>query len=196
MPKSPLVLCILAMGLLAPGTAPASGQERLRDTPAAVATVTREDIAQLPNGSDLLAIFDLHNQARAEVGSPPLRWNPSLAAKAQGWAQNVAETGTTAHSPRGGREDERENVVMGLRSAISPVAMAQTWLDEKRLFRPGVFPDVCASDWSACSHYSQIIWSTTTDVGCGYAAADYVALVCRYWPKGNLDGRLVVERLH
>ena len=193
MTKPPFVLCYLVIGLLTPWPALAQREGAVLDTPLSTTVVSREDIASLPQGRDLLAILDLHNQVRVEVRSPPLRWNPILARGAQDWAQTVAETGVTQHSSRVGREDVRENVVMGLFSAISPLAMAQTWVNEKSLFRAGVFPDVCTGDWSLCSHYSQMIWSATTDVGCGYASAKYVALVCRYSPKGNIDGELVIE---
>ena len=30
-------------------------------------------------------LLESHNVARAQVGSPPVRWNPALAASAQAW---------------------------------------------------------------------------------------------------------------
>ncbi|MEO7654234.1 MAG: CAP domain-containing protein, partial [Sphingomicrobium sp.] len=43
-------------------------------------------------------------------------------------------------------------------------------------------------DWSQCGHYTQMVWPTTTDIGCGYARGRFDALVCRYSPPGNKDG--------
>jgi hypothetical protein len=61
------------------------------------------------------------------------------------------------------------------------------------MFVPGLFPRVSRTgNWSAVGHYSQMIWPTTTRVGCALASsqlADY--LVCRYAPAGNIDGRRV-----
>ncbi|MBO9516626.1 MAG: hypothetical protein J7493_01015 [Porphyrobacter sp.] len=154
--------------------------------------ISRSDLAKLPMGRDMVQVLDLHNQARADAGSPPLQWNLTLAAHAQEYAEVVAETGRLKHSSRVGRENERENLAAGPRAGNSPLRLAQTWLDERRYFRPGTFPDVCVGDWSRCAHYTQMIWSTTTDVGCGFASKTYDALVCRYSPPGNKDGRPVV----
>jgi hypothetical protein len=178
---------------LMPWPHPAAAQNVEREVASPITVVSREEIEQLPRGGDLLKILDLHNRVRSEVGSPPLRWNPDLARGAQEWADTIARTGVVEHSSRVGRENERENIVAGPFTPIGPLAMAQTWVDEQSLFRPGVFPDVCTGDWSLCAHYSQMVWSTTTEVGCGYAEGMYVALVCRYAPKGNIDGKLVID---
>jgi hypothetical protein len=70
--------------------------------------------------------------------------------------------------------------------------MMQEWIGEKRYFHPGFFPDVCAGEWTRCAHYTQMIWPTTTDIGCGYAeGGGYGWLVCRYSPGGNKDGKPV-----
>lgn len=134
-------------------------------------------------------ILAMHNEARAAVGADPLRWDPVLAAHADSYAQILARTGQLTHSSREGRGIERENLGQG-RIGWSPQDIVRNqWTSEKRFFHAGIYPDVCLSgDWQQCSHYSQEIWPTTTDIGCGYAVGSgYSWLVCRYSPGGNKD---------
>jgi len=70
--------------------------------------------------------------------------------------------------------------------------MMDGWLKESTKFHAGTFPDVCDGDWSQCAHYTQMIWPTTTNVGCGLApGGGFNWLVCRYSPGGNKDGKPV-----
>lgn len=185
-------LCNLATALLVHSGAIAAGPDMSAEAPHPVTAISREELAGLPLGRDFVSILDLHNRARADVGSPPLQWNRTLADHAQEYANVIAETGRLQHSSRVGRENERENLVAGPRGGNTPLRMAEVWLDERQYFRPGVFPNVCAGNWSQCAHYTQMIWSTTTDIGCGFASKAYDALVCRYSPPGNRDGRPVL----
>jgi hypothetical protein len=71
--------------------------------------------------------------------------------------------------------------------------MMQSWTIEKRDFTPGYFPNVARDgDWLNVAHYRQMIWPTTTDIGCGTGTGGgYGRLVCRYSPGGNKDGKPV-----
>jgi len=82
---------------------------------------------------------------------------------------------------------------MGTRGAFSPEQMVAGWLSERNDFRPGVFPAVSRSgNWFKVGHYSQILWPTTTRVGCAIQSSRaWDFLVCRYSPPGNIDGRRV-----
>ncbi len=136
-------------------------------------------------------ILDYHNALRAEFGSPKLQWNPALAAHAGDYAKTMTETGQLAHSPRTGREGERENLSLGLHRANSIQKMLDGWGSERRFYTPGIFPNVSTTgDWMRVAHFTQMVWPTTTQIGCGfYARRKYDALVCRYSPPGNTDGR-------
>jgi hypothetical protein len=71
--------------------------------------------------------------------------------------------------------------------------MMAGFLHEERAFRPGLFPMVSATgNWSDVAHFTQMIWPTTTVIGCGLASnawSDF--LVCRYAPPGNKDGTAI-----
>jgi hypothetical protein len=71
--------------------------------------------------------------------------------------------------------------------------MLSMWVTEKSDFVPGYFPNVARDgNWVRVLHYTQMIWPTTTDLGCGYAeGGGYGWLVCRYSPGGNRDGEPV-----
>lgn len=130
------------------------------------------------------------NAERAEVGSPPLVWDPALAAAAADYAPKLAAIGDLNHSPKESRVGQRENLWMGTAQAFSPEEMVSNWSQEKRYFRPGIFPNVATNgNWHDIAHYTTMIWKTTTSVGCAlYRTQDWDYLVCRYSPPGNIDG--------
>lgn len=135
-------------------------------------------------------ILAVHNRERIAVGARPLQWDPALAASASAYAQQLARGGPFVHAPRAGRENERENLTRGLPGA-SPEQMMVNWTGEKRNFVPGTYPNVSKTgNWYDVSHYTQMIWPTTTRVGCGTArGAGQEVMVCRYTPPGNREGR-------
>lgn len=136
-------------------------------------------------------VIAVHDSERAAVGARPLCWNTELAQHATEYAQQLARTGQLVHAPRDGRGAERENLSEG-NSWWTTGQMMNNWVREKRNFRPGIFPNVCTGDWTECAHYTQMIWPTTTDVGCGEAnGSGHRWLVCRYSPGGNKDGEPV-----
>ena len=80
---------------------------------------------------------------------------------------------------------------MGTAGAYRIGEMIGGWIGERRWFRPGVFPAVSATgNLSDVSHYTQMISSRSTRVGCALRSGGrWTYLVCRYSPSGNVDGR-------
>ena len=138
-------------------------------------------------------VLAAHNATRAQAGMPPLAWDPALGLSAAAYAQQMALTNRFEHSNRRARRGVGENLWMGTRGAFGIERMVSDWASERRMFRPGVFPAVARTgNWMDIAHYTQIIWPTTTRVGCALASngrSDY--LVCHYSPAGNIDGRPV-----
>lgn len=134
-----------------------------------------------------------HNRARAAAGVAPLRWDAQLAAGAEAYAAQLARTGHLAHSPRQSRPGQGENLWMGSAGAYTPEFMVESWADERRSFRPGTFPNVSTTgNWADVAHYTQMIWRSTTSVGCAIQRSGrWDVLVCRYSPAGNRDGQAV-----
>ncbi|XP_051144116.1 basic form of pathogenesis-related protein 1-like [Andrographis paniculata] len=128
--------------------------------------------------------IDAHNTIRAEVGVGPMIWNETLAAYAQAYSEKRAPDCAIEHSqgPYG------ENLASGSwdMSAKDAVDM---WYDEKKLFDAVADKRINENDMSYL-HYTQIVWNTTTCVGCGKVtcANGWTFITCSYDPPGNFIG--------
>lgn len=137
-------------------------------------------------------LLEAHNHERELVGAPPLSWDSKLAADAASYGPVLAALRHLVHSPRETRPGERENLAMAWHGTLSPEQLVDMWSREKRLLEPGLFPDVSSTgNWEDVAHYTQMVWPTTTHVGCAIFSADWDYLICRYSPPGNKDGKPV-----
>ena len=140
------------------------------------------------------AILAAHNTERANVNPPAstpipaLTWSSDLAATAQAYAQQC----NLAPNPnRGAGIGENVAAAAGTADASS---LVQQWTDEKANYDYAT--NSCTS--GTCGHYTQMIWESTTQVGCGIAqclrgtifpGSAATLLVCDYSPTGNVVGR-------
>jgi hypothetical protein len=133
-----------------------------------------------------------HNRERAAVGAPPLQWDQALADHAAAYGPVLAGLRRLAHSPRETRPGERENLARAWHGTLSPEGLVAMWSDERQLLEPGsyLFPGTSRTGrWEDVAHYTQMVWPTTTHVGCAIISADWDYLICRYSPPGNKDGK-------
>lgn len=135
-------------------------------------------------------LLGAHNSERAAMGVAPLKWDPALAASAQGWADYLAATGAFEHSPENEANPEGENLWAGSKGYYSLENMVDAWVREKQYFRPGTFPrNSTTGKVEDVGHYTQLIWRATGAVGCAKAASvEEDILVCRYSEAGNYIG--------
>jgi hypothetical protein len=137
-------------------------------------------------------ILAAHNRERAAVGAPPLQWDDTLADHAAAYGPTLAALRHLVHSPRDGRPNERENLAMAWHGTMSPEQLVAMWSRERQLLEPGsyLFPGVSRTgNWQDIAHYTQMVWPTTTHVGCAIYSVDWDYLICRYSPPGNKDGK-------
>lgn len=145
------------------------------------------------------AFITAHNKWRAKVGiTKKLSYSPALAATAQAWADNLKQTNDCQmrHSTSDGRYGENLYWASALtwsdgRKELLKVDSKQVvdrWASEKADY--DYASNHCATG-KACGHYTQIVWRTTTTVGCGMAVCENTheqIWVCRYQPAGNRLG--------
>ncbi|HLL31164.1 MAG TPA: CAP domain-containing protein, partial [Allosphingosinicella sp.] len=132
-----------------------------------------------------------HNRERSAAGIPALAWDTVLAAEAASWGRQLGASGEFEHAPdRGGEDPQGENLWAGTRGAYAPEEMVEGWIEEKKYFRPGRFPDNSATgDFADVGHYTQLMWHESDRVGCALAeGAVEEVLVCRYRTAGNVVG--------
>jgi hypothetical protein len=132
------------------------------------------------------------NRERDSAGIAPLAWDPELAAEAAAWGRQLAASGAFEHSDTGDDDPQGENLWAGTRGAYAPEEMVEGWIDEKKYFRPGRFPDNSATgDYEDVGHYTQLMWRDSDRVGCALAeGAEEEVLVCRYRTAGNVVGEV------
>lgn len=133
-----------------------------------------------------------HNRERDQLGIPHLAWNEGLARDAAAWGQYLTRIGYLEHYPDNPNDPDPqgENLWAGTKGYYSLEDMVGLWIAEKKHFRDGVFPDNSNTRrLEDIAHYTQVMWRTSTDVGCAVAHGRYDDfLVCRYSEGGNVLG--------
>ncbi|WP_251829283.1 pathogenesis-related family 1 protein [Streptomyces sp. ATCC 21386] len=134
--------------------------------------------------SEIRGFLTVVNQARADVGVPPLVWDESVAAQARSWARvRVADCALIHSNSRYG-----ENLAKGSDPRYSLADAARLWLDEKPDYdRPS---NSCVND-RECLHYTQLVWRGSTRVGAAKARCGngWTYVVANFDPPGNWVGR-------
>ncbi|KAL5487923.1 hypothetical protein ACEPAI_6031 [Sanghuangporus weigelae] len=130
--------------------------------------------------ADKQAWLDGHNTLRQQHGASALTWSDTLASAAQSWANGCV----FEHS--GGQYGE--NLYAGTGN-VGPSNAVSAWAAE-------------ASDYDSSnptySHFTQMVWKSTTELGCALALCDGIFdasygkasfYVCEYNPPGNVIGQ-------
>jgi pathogenesis-related protein 1 len=146
-----------------------------------------------------------HNKLRQTVGAPPLAWSAGLATTAQAWADTLKATQgcKPVHSGTAGvgenifwagattqtsTSSTGVNTTTSTPQAVTAAQATDYWASEGKDYTYST--NTCAAG-KVCSHYTQVVWKTTTDIGCGNAVcADNTQVwVCQYTPPGNYVGQ-------
>lgn len=128
---------------------------------------------------------DRHNYWRRNVGiTQDVTWSDDLAAYAQEWADKLASGCDFEHRSE---NTYGENLYMAWGMQPSPKDVVDSWGEEIKCFDENSMQCIC----KPCGHYTQIVWETSTQIGCAYAtcADGAVIVVCNYNPPGNWVGQ-------
>jgi hypothetical protein len=164
-------LCFLAL-LLALVAAPAHGARVLASGGPATTT------ANNATANEYLAP---HNQARAAVGVPPLRWSPDLAVAA---GKVDGRQGGCAFADMGGSPCGANQGWASYRA--HPGEVVASWVAQGKFYNHG--NNTCAAG-RQCGTYTQVVWRRTAEVGCAQAtcASGAALTLCLYNPHGNVQ---------
>lgn len=133
--------------------------------------------------ADLITeVLEAQNKMRSELKLANLTWNCDLAATAQEWATR----GIFEHRPD---NIFGENIYVSANADVTPAFAVKRWLSEGDFWNN---KSGTCQDGKVCSHFTQIVWRFTKQVGCGInrnASGKWkVMLVCDYDPTGSDDG--------
>ncbi|CAI5521386.1 unnamed protein product [Closterium sp. Naga37s-1] len=134
-----------------------------------------------------------HNDARAEVGSPLLVWNETLAAAALTWAQQLVNSSAACFNTT--LESSSSSLPYGQNTLAavntSPSEAVQIWTDEAARYSRSPYPFGCNGlQLRNCVHFIRAVWNTTLSVGCAAVPCknNWQTFVCNYYPKGAIPG--------
>ncbi|MBF0562966.1 MAG: DUF4189 domain-containing protein [Alphaproteobacteria bacterium] len=127
-----------------------------------------------------------HNEARHRYSVPPLTWSADLAAPAQTWADHLKDSLNCAMQHSQSRS-YGENLAWASGTHLMPEEVVRMWVDEAKNYDAAI--NMCRSG-AVCGHFTQVVWKTTTQVGCGLAHCGTDEIwVCEYSPPGNWVGK-------
>lgn len=139
---------------------------------------------------NMKGMVDRHNYWREKVGVQQLTWSDELASFAQEWANHLAEKGCDMeHRPRSGEFKQKygENIYWCSGMSAIPHMVADSWASELEDFNERTLE---CTPGKVCGHYTQLVWSSTQQVGCAMARCGNQEIwVCNYNPPGNWVGQ-------
>ncbi len=116
-------------------------------------------------------IVAAHNAKRALHGSQDVAWNTDMGDIAQAYADNFTCSNDVEHSSSG----YAENIGYGY---PTPESVVEGWYSEIEYYN---WSDPSATDFDAVGHFENVLWNTTTKIGCGVNKCNGTPfIVCDY----------------
>jgi Cysteine-rich secretory protein family len=187
-----------------------------------VSAADRDELVRAHNDARQVAIREYNR----DLSLVRVTWDPKLACDAQAWADDPESTkeGVLHRSdPPSNRNNEGENLFAAFPGPPRPMMAMDpnclppggnpewpcSWIAQKPKFdadynAPVVQNAPDNTNYKLWGHYSQLVWSSTTSIGCGVnpdvpvrdSKTEMIQtgwiLVCRYLPAGNIHGQRAI----
>ncbi|XP_030918758.1 peptidase inhibitor 16 [Geospiza fortis] len=138
-------------------------------------------------------ILDEHNKYRSQVSPPAqammkMTWDKELEALAQSYAEKCIWD----HNKERGRRGEN---LFAMAPTLELEFAVEDWNGEEKFYN---FTTSTCVPGQMCGHYTQVVWSSTHQIGCGAHFCEKIdgietenmhLLVCNYYPPGNMKGK-------
>lgn len=161
---------------------------------------TRQTVSQL-NITQKQLLLDLHNQARSSASPTAtnmerMEWNNELAQVAQAYSERcMFEHNPSRASQAPSFSNVGENLAISSGLGDNYEGLFILWHNERSDYTYST--NQCAIG-AVCGHYTQIVWASSDNVGCGatrcatvtgFGGRNALLLVCNYGPAGNYVGQ-------
>ncbi|XP_057739632.1 pathogenesis-related protein 1A-like [Arachis stenosperma] len=133
--------------------------------------------------------LEIHNDARASLGIPPLKWDVKLAKTAQQYLNKLIQNCVKGKLQPIKSRYYGQNVAWHMASDPFTGAKAVAgWVAEKKYY--DYKSNSCIG--GDCECYTQVVWRNTTHIGCARVKCDKcqkrcTLVLCLYSPPGNAD---------
>ncbi len=165
-----------------------------KEEPSFASSAPKPQNTSLDSSFDQQAMIAVHNKWRSKTGVPDLTWSNELARSSQEWVDHLAKTSCSqGHS--GGSHGENIYQAGPVMRADGSTSMQNITAQDVVDAWGNEVNDYDYNDntcHSVCGHYTQVVWKTTTEVGCAMAVCGDKKTqlwACQYSPAGNMVGQ-------
>ncbi|CAM4541527.1 unnamed protein product [Lepidochelys kempii] len=156
-------------------------------------------LQQAPGVKERFLLLSLHNKLRSKVQPPAanmqrMEWSEKLAQLAQERAASCL-AGAPPHPPPHAQH-VGWNAQLLPAGVASFAAVVELWFSEGQSYN---YQAAQCMENATCSHYTQLVWATSSRLGCGKHACiegqeRREAFVCAYSPGGNweMNGKTII----
>ena len=159
-------------------------------------SIAFQSVAHALDEKEKMEMVEAHNSYRADVDVSEVAWSEKLATIAQNYANKLKNERSCklVHSHTKGLGENLYWASAITYSSgeievqkITSKRVAASWASEQENYN---YDNNSCARGKVCGHYTQMVWSDTTEIGCAKAVCENGSQVwvCNYSPPGNYVG--------